>query len=148
MFGLCTAIHPAALLHLFTALRRVVAINATRFNVFAYFPGFVPLIKDGWIGQQMATTAIKLRFRDFRLWQFGGQLLGPQSRDGQDQARHHGQDEKPMDSIITAHDQVPLPSKGVTSPLLRCMSISRGNKNGTDKKRNFLPFVSRKDSPF
>jgi hypothetical protein len=149
MFGLGAAIHSTVVLHPFTVLRRVVAIDTTRFNVLAHFPGLVPLIKDGWIGQQMATAAVKLRFRDFRLWQFDEDLhllFGPQGRDGQDQARHHGQDEKLIDSIITAHGQIPLSSRGARSPLLRLYVDMQDNKNSTDEQRNFLPFVSSKDS--
>jgi hypothetical protein len=57
MFVLCGSIHLVGLLHLFIVLRRVVTVHTTRFNVFALFPEFVPLIKDGWIGEQMAIAA-------------------------------------------------------------------------------------------
>jgi hypothetical protein len=117
--------------------------------VFALFPEFVPLIKDGWIGEQMAITAVKLRFGDLRLRQFGDHcclLLGPQSRDGQDQARHRGQDEKQMDSFITAHGRIPLSSKGARSPLLRLYVDMEGHKNDSDEQRNYLPIVSSKGS--
>jgi hypothetical protein len=87
--------------------------------VFALFPEFVALIKDGWIGEQMAIATVELRPGDFRLRQFDGQLLCPQSRDGQDQARHCGQDKKLMDSFTTAHGRIPLSSRGARSPLIK-----------------------------
>ena len=51
------------------------AFDATGFNMFALLPGFISLLKDGWVSQKVAITAEKLRFRDFRLWQFVRRLV-------------------------------------------------------------------------